>query len=211
MISLKNISKAYEDNVVIRNLSLDIPENETTILMGASGCGKTTIANILLGLCKPDSGKVVGMNNRKLAAVFQEDRLSEKLSAIANVRIVLEKDMAKEEIIREFEIIDLDKESLAKPVSQLSGGQKRRVAIMRAMLAGGDFYCFDEPFRGLDEQTKRKTMRYVKDKIKGKTALIITHDESEAKFFDSNCIDLNQAKYHVFLPGYALDELAESN
>ena len=70
-----------------------------------------------------------------------------------------------------------------KPVNQLSGGQRRRVALARAMAAESDFVCLDEPFKGLDKETKQKAMEYVKERGKGKTILLITHDMEEAEFF----------------------------
>ena len=79
---------------------------------------------------------------------------------------------------------------IQKPVSQLSGGQKRRVTIVRAMMAESDFICLDEPFKGLDVETKEKVMEYVKRKVEGKTVLLITHDIAERHFFDGDHIGI---------------------
>lgn len=179
-IKIKNISKSFGPKVVIDNLSLEIEEGKVTVLMGPSGGGKTTLAHIILGILKPDQGTVEGLLGKSIAAVFQEDRLCEQLTAVKNVQLVLRKEKPVTEIINEFTQVGLTGESIAKPVNQLSGGQKRRVAILRAIMADRDFICLDEPFKGMDKETKANTMEYVKTHITGKTVLLITHDEEEA-------------------------------
>jgi NitT/TauT family transport system ATP-binding protein len=88
-IRIKNISKAYGDKQVLNHISKEFPSGETTVIMGASGCGKTTLLRILLGLEKADSGEVTGMPER-VAVLFQEDRLCEDVSAYENIALVLE-------------------------------------------------------------------------------------------------------------------------
>ncbi|MFP4456975.1 MAG: ATP-binding cassette domain-containing protein [Clostridia bacterium] len=191
MIRLKNIYKTYDNKEIISGLNLEIEKNKTTVIMGISGSGKTTLANILLGLREVDSGEIEGLENLEISAVFQEDRLSEQLSAISNVKLALKKDIKDNEIVKQFQEVDMDYNILNKPVSSLSGGQRRRVAVVRAIMTEADFYCLDEPFKGLDHETKIKTMRYVADNIKDKTSLIITHSVEVARFFDAKCINLN--------------------
>ena len=156
--------------------------------MGASGCGKTTFAMMLLGLVKPDSGTIEGLENKRLSAVFQEDRLVEHLSAIANIILVLTKDVCDADIAKQLATVELEGELIRKSVSQLSGGEKRRVAIVRAVMAESDFVCLDEPFKGLDIETKEKVMEYVKKQVEGKTVLLITHDVGEKQFFGGDHI-----------------------
>ncbi len=204
MIQLRNIYKTYDNKEVIKNLSLDIEFGKTTVLMGISGGGKTTLANILLGLTEIDSGYITGLESVKTSAVFQEDRLSEKLSSIANVMLVLEGQVKKSDIINEFKKIGLYHDLLNKPVSNLSGGQRRRVAIVRAIMTRADFYCLDEPFKGLDEKTKKKTMNYIAENVKDKTSLIITHDIKVARFFNAKCISFNENN-HIELLTHAME------
>jgi NitT/TauT family transport system ATP-binding protein len=85
----------------------------------------------------------------------------------------------------------MDKDLVHKPVSKLSGGQKRRVAIVRAMIKEADFYCLDEPLKGLDENTKLKVIEYIKKRTKNKTLLIISHDLELTKYFNANCVNLD--------------------
>lgn len=187
-IKIKNVSKSFGPKVVIDNLSLSIEEGQGVVLMGPSGCGKTTLAHLVLGILSPDQGSIEGLSGRSIAAVFQEDRLCEQLSAIKNIQLLFKKEKPTAEIMSQFAEVGLSKESAIKPVCELSGGQKRRVAILRAMIANRDFICMDEPFKGLDKETKLNTMHYVKNHIAGKMVLLITHDEDEAEFFGSHTI-----------------------
>lgn len=188
MITVKNLTKHYDHKKVIDDLNVVLEDGRITTLMGASGCGKTTFAMMLLGLVKPDSGTIEGLENKRLSAVFQEDRLVEHLSALANIRLVLKKDVSDIDIQKQLAAVELEDELIRKPVSQLSGGEKRRVTIVRAMMAESDFICLDEPFKGLDAETKEKVMEYVKRNLDGKTVLLITHDIGEKQFFGGDYI-----------------------
>ncbi|MGI6733340.1 MAG: ATP-binding cassette domain-containing protein [Anaerovoracaceae bacterium] len=188
MITVKNLTKHFDDKKVIDNLNLVLQEGRITTIMGTSGCGKTTFAMMLLGLLKPDSGTIEGLQGKRISAVFQEDRLIEHLSAIENIKLVIDGKPDEEEIRRQLAEVGLEDALVEKPTAQLSGGQKRRVAIVRAMMAKSDFICLDEPFKGLDTQTKKKVMEYVKRSVEGKTVLLITHDVEERKFFEGDYI-----------------------
>ncbi len=124
----------------------------------------------------------------KISAVFQEDRLVEHLSAIDNIKMVLDKDIDEEEIKKQLAMVEMQGALITKPTGQLSGGQKRRVAIVRAIMAKSDFICLDEPFKGLDVETKQRVMEYVKRNLHGKTALLITHDMDERNYFEGDYI-----------------------
>ena len=176
---------------IFKNFSLEIETGKVTALMGKSGFGKTTLIRILMGLEKYDEGKITGLENQKISTVFQEDRLCENLSAITNISIVCEKETSIREISVELEKIGL-KESQNKPVKTLSGGMKRRVAIIRCIMAKSDIIIFDEPLKGLDEITKKNVIRYLKEKIRGKTVIIVTHDIEEARQLDGTIVNLEK-------------------
>lgn len=190
MISINGLTKVYGEKTVLHAFSLLLEDGTITCLMGESGVGKTTLCHILLGLTAPDGGAIEGLSGKRLAAVFQEDRLCEELTAIQNIALVQKGKRNLVSIGVELEKVGIDKASASKPVSQLSGGQKRRVAIMRALLADSEFLCLDEPLKGLDRGTKAKVMQYMRDKMKGKTVLFITHDPHEADYFGGRRVDL---------------------
>lgn len=188
-IVIKNICKAYDDKKVLDNFSCIIKENCVTAIMGKSGCGKTTLASIIMGTESFDSGSITGLDGKKLSVVFQEDRLCENLSAVSNARLVCNTKVSRKEIVQTLKEIGLA-DSLNQPVRELSGGMKRRVAIVRALVADYDVIIFDEPFKGLDEKTKAIVIEFVKAKIKGKTMILITHERNDAQIFKAEIIEM---------------------
>lgn len=187
-LTLRNICKSYGEKKVLFDFSHVFPAGKTTCVMGPSGCGKTTLLNLLLGLESPDSGEIIGLSGLRKSAVFQEDRLCENVSAVSNLRLVnpaLSKREA-EKMLCELGLTD----GLKQPVREFSGGMKRRTAILRALCAEYDILLADEPFKGLDEATKLKTMEYFREKTAGRTVILVTHEESEALFFGNEILRL---------------------
>lgn len=178
-IIVKNLNKAYDGQQVLRDFSCRFAEGKTTCIMGESGRGKTTFLHILLGIEQADAGEIEGVPKGALAAVFQEDRLCENLSAAANIRLVCRHRLSDEEIREAFRRVKLE-DAWQKPVRKLSGGMRRRVAIVRALLADAACIMMDEPLKGLDEDTKEKTARFIQEQAQGKTLLVITHEEEDA-------------------------------
>jgi NitT/TauT family transport system ATP-binding protein len=178
-IQLKDVSKKYGNTLVFEKLNIEIKENKITCIMGPSGVGKTTLIHILMGLVKPDSGRMKGLDGKKVTAVFQEDRLCEWIDAIKNVQLVCDSKITEEQIKREFLEVGLF-EYENKPVSELSGGMKRRVAVVRALMPDCEIAIMDEPFSGLDDQCKDQVIEYVKRKTIGKTVIVVTHDKEDA-------------------------------
>jgi len=184
------VSKRFGDNQVLENFSAVIREKQTTCIMGPSGCGKTTLMYMLMGLMAPDSGTIEGVPSRK-SAVFQEDRLCEPFSAVANIRMVCDKSTGDDTIQEHLSAIGLG-DSLLIPVGKLSGGMRRRVALVRAVLAPGDTLFLDEPFKGLDDKLKESVISYVKTRAKDITIVLVTHDEDEALAMGGNMIRMER-------------------
>lgn len=185
-IILKNICKAYDGKIIYDNYSAVFKEGEVTGIMAPSGEGKTTLLRMLMGIEKPDSGEILGMEGVKKSAVFQEDRLCENLTAEANIRLVNPK-LSSKEVKEALTAIGLG-DALEQPVCEFSGGMRRRAAILRALLSEYDVLFLDEPFRGLDEKTKLAVIEDVKQRSAGKTVLLVTHDTKE--------LELMQAQIH---------------
>ena len=178
-IKVDHVNKAYGEQQILRDLCCVFPEGKTTCIRGRSGCGKTTLIRLLLGLDIPDKGKIEVISDRKISAVFQEDRLCENLSAASNIRLVCAKTISDRELEEAYKAVALT-EVWQKPVRELSGGMRRRVSILRALLADSDCVIMDEPLRGLDEKTRIKTIDYILKKTEGKTLIFVTHEEQEA-------------------------------
>ncbi len=175
---LKGVGKRYGDQWVLRDLDLTL--EGVNVLMAPSGRGKTTLARLLLGLEQPDSGSLVV--DGQIVAQFQEDRLCSQLSAVGNVALCCPQ-LGREQIETALARLGLCEEDWAKPARQLSGGQARRVALARALLAPAEGVILDEPFKGLDEETRQRAMDWVHRALNGRWLLLITHDEQEAGAF----------------------------
>ncbi len=185
MIKIDELNKSFGDTAVFKEFSAEFEDGSVTCIMGSSGIGKTTLLRILMGLEDYDDGHITGLENKTMAAVFQEDRLCENLTVSANIRMTGGKDekgISEQEVVKYLEIIGM-KNMAGKQVSELSGGMKRRVAILRAVLADRDIVFFDEPLKGLDQETEKKVMETIVPLLSGKTVLWVTHREDEAAYF----------------------------
>lgn len=182
-IILRNVCKAYDGKIIYDNYSAVFKEGVITGIMAPSGEGKTTLLRMLMGIERPDSGEILGMEGVRKSAVFQENRLCENLTAEANIRLVNPSLSSKE--LRDTLIAIGLGDSLEQPVSEFSGGMRRRTAILRAMLSEYDVLFLDEPFQGLDEKTKLAVIEDVKRRCAGKTVLFVTHDAGELELMQA--------------------------
>ncbi|MBO4298647.1 MAG: ABC transporter ATP-binding protein [Clostridia bacterium] len=179
-VVVKNLSKSFDGKAVLSGLSFELPDSGVVAVEGRSGSGKTTLLNILMGLLPPDAGRIDGLAGRRVTAVFQENRLLESWSAMKNIRLVCPRAVTDAEIRAHLVEVGLAGEE--KTVARaLSGGMKRRVALVRAVIAPGDVLILDEPFKGLDEATREAAIRYVLRHASNRLILLVTHDRAEAE------------------------------
>ena len=194
-LELQHISKSYDGLPVLKNLNLSFQQGQCYCLMSPSGSGKTTLLRILMGLEQADHGLILAdgtpqdMSSLPASAVFQEDRLCESFSPIENVAMCAGRSLKAPRIKWELARL-LPEECLNRPVSTLSGGMKRRVAVCRALAVPFDAVLMDEPFTGLDEDTRRKVIAFVKQKTNRKLAIISTHQEEDIPLLGGSLIRL---------------------
>lgn len=181
-IMFNNVYKSYKGRQVLENLNIFFRENKVSLILGVSGVGKTTILRILMGLEDIDRGKIIGVEDKKIGIIFQEDRLCENLSVLSNIKLVCDK-YTEEQIKDELGKVNL-RDVLYRPVKELSGGMKRRVTILRALLSDWEILIMDEPFKGLDTETKKKVVEYIRANIKNKTTIMVTHNKDDIKYMD---------------------------
>lgn len=168
-IRVRGLCKAYGETRVFQNFSAVHEKGRIYYLRQPSGSGKTTLLSILAGIEKADAGSI--RVPERVSMLFQEDRLCEEYDAIKNVELVCGNRKQASEALLKL----LEPESLEKPCSSLSGGMKRRVALVRAMEAEADFVLLDEPFVGMDRENRRMAEQYIQERQQGRTILIATH------------------------------------
>lgn len=211
MLEIKNISKSYNTQKVLNDISLSIQDSEIVSILGPSGSGKTTLLNLILGLTNPDSGSIVfnqkditsvPMQQRGFNIVFQDYALFPNLNAYKNIVYGLKNKpdlSSKEEVDALIDLLEL-REHLDKKIENLSGGQKQRVALARTMVMKPKILLLDEPLSALDgvikESIKEKIVTIAKDyKL---TTIIVTHDPEEALTISDKVLIINKGKIEQF-------------
>ena len=191
LLQIRDLCKSYDQEMVLDHVSMTLSYGNSYCLMAPSGSGKTTLFRILLGLESADSGQIEGLTPSSLAAVFQEDRLLEGYTALENLRFVTGRRYSNKELT-ELLLRLLPAEALTKPVCEFSGGMKRRTAILRAILAPAEMIIMDEPFTGLDADTKLKAIDLIREYTAEKLLLFSTHHEEDAKLLGAEMIHLQK-------------------
>ncbi len=184
-IVIKNLTKSFDGKTVLSNFSCELPETGVIALMGKSGIGKSTLINLLLGLRKPDSGEIHIPSGTRFSAVFQEDRLFAHLPARDNLRLTTRR--AESDIDAALISLSLDPEEKS-PVRTYSGGMQRRVALARGVLFPADVLLMDEPFRGLDPETREQAIAFVRREWSSRLIILVTHDLEEARLMGAGRI-----------------------
>lgn len=187
ILMIKEITKSYGKQKVLENISFNLNESERICIYGKSGIGKTTLLRIIAGLEKADSGKITFVG--KVSMVFQEDRLLENTDVYTNLYCVLGSRFDKAEVDMHLKEVGLEGAG-NKIVSELSGGMKRRVAIVRCMMKSSEIILLDEPFKGLDTILKDNIIRYVVKYLNGRAVIMVTHDISEAEKIQAEIIEI---------------------
>ena len=189
VLELQNISHSYHSNEgetpAIKDLSLSIREGEFVSIVGPSGCGKSTLLSIITGLLAPEEGTVT-LNGTNIGYMLQKDHLFEWRSVYRNIILGLEiqhkiTSESKQKVYTLLEQYGLSDFAAAKP-SELSGGMRQRVALIRTLILEPDLLLLDEPFSALDYQTRLTVGDDIGQIIRnaGKTAILVTHDLAEA-------------------------------
>lgn len=207
-ISVVNINKKYNGQIVLEDISFDINEGEFISILGSSGCGKTTLLKILIGIEQSDTGEIFkdgedithnSPSKRGMGLVFQNYALFPNMNVWNNVAYALKaRHLPKEEIKQRVDdvlaIVGLTDFAGKKP-SKMSGGQQQRVAIARTLALNPDIILFDEPMAALDADIRmalRKEIKELQKKL-NKTMIYVTHDQEEAFSMSDRILVMNDS------------------
>lgn len=206
LVEIKNLSKSFDDNLVLDDISLYIKENEFVTLLGPSGCGKTTLLRLIGGFESPDSG-IITFENKKLAdmppyerpinTVFQKYALFPHLNVYENIAFGLRinkmpKDQIEEEVLKALKLVKLVGFE-SRNINTLSGGQQQRIAIARAIVNKPKLLLLDEPLGALDLKLRQEMQYELKEmqKALGISFVFVTHDQEEALTMSDTVVVMN--------------------
>ena len=217
-IEFRNVTIEFDDRKVLNDLSFKVMKGETKIILGGSGCGKSTTIKLVLGLLKPDSGTIlvdgedithyseVDMMHvrKKIGMIFQEGALFDSLSVYENVAFKLHEQGVPEEEVesevrRMLRFVNLEP-AIDKMPSELSGGMRRRVGIARALVGDPKIVMFDEPTAGLDPPTARTICELamkLRD-LEDVSSIFVTHEMNNLDYLCSEYAVVNEAGEVVF-------------
>lgn len=205
-LSVQHINKTYDGKTILNDISFDVKEGEFLSILGVSGCGKTTLLRILIGLEQADEGTILrdGIDitnfeskNREMGIIFQNYALFPNMTVLENVAYALKnkkelKNKANEIAMKTLEMIGMADQVDKKP-RQLSGGQQQRVAIARTLALNPSIVLLDEPISALDVENKeimKKELKIIQKKFNS-TMIYITHDQEEAFYLSDRIMVMN--------------------
>ena len=191
-ILLDNVTLGY-DGAPVATCNLALAPGSRTVLADPSGAGKTTLVRTVCGLLAPLSGRVQAPGAGELSAQFQDTRLVEAMTAEQNVLLCSAGALSADEAHTLLEEL-LPKDALGKPVSELSGGQRRRVELARALAHPGTAVVLDEPFASLDAASHKSAATFVVRHLCGRTLLVASHAPGDAEFLDARPARLGVAR-----------------
>lgn len=217
-IEFRDVHLAFDDNKILNGVSFTVKRGETKIILGRSGGGKSTTVRLILGLLKPDSGRIIidGEDitdyteqqmmtvRQKIGMVFQEGALFDSLSVYDNVAYRLHEqnvpeDEVENEVKRMLNFVDLD-DAIDKMPAELSGGMRRRVGIARALIGDPKIVLFDEPTAGLDPPTARTICELaikLRD-LQDVSSIFVTHEMNNLANLSSEYATVNEDGEIVF-------------
>ncbi|HEV2883165.1 MAG TPA: ATP-binding cassette domain-containing protein [Pyrinomonadaceae bacterium] len=217
-IEFRDVHLAFDDRMVLDGLSFKVAKGETKIILGGSGCGKSTTIKLVLGLLKPDAGQILVngedithyteaemMRVRKnFGMVFQEGALFDSLSVYENVAYRLHEqgipeDEVEQEVRRMLRFVNLE-DAIDKMPAELSGGMRRRVGIARALVGGPTIVMFDEPTAGLDPPTARTICELaikLRD-LEDVSSIFVTHEMNNVEYLSREFAAVNDAGEVIF-------------
>ena len=196
-LQLKDICFSYGEEQIIKNLNLTVERGKPVVLLGRSGIGKTTLLKLILNFIKPDSGEIFGVDEKtRISVMYQEDRLFPQLTVYKNLKLV-KKDFSRKEAEKLMRELNLEEKVLDKLPAELSGGMRRRIALARCLIFPSELVLMDEPFQGLDSETRASCLNAVKKYTAGRPVLIISHEIQDAAVLEAEIVRMEEISSYV--------------
>lgn len=187
-ILLNNVCKSFDGKCILDKVNLDIPKGARIALMGPSGCGKTTLVRMIAGLEKPDQGTVTYSGALVFSCHFQENRLLPWYTVEKNLKLILPESVNTARWLEKAGMGGSEK----KMPAELSGGMKRRVSLLRALLFPSDVLILDEPYKEMDDETARRMVALTEETIGDRTLILVTHQKEQGDILGCSPVDVKQ-------------------
>jgi osmoprotectant transport system ATP-binding protein len=211
LVQLVDVTKRYANALALHSINLSVERGKSTVLIGSSGCGKSTVLRLIIGLVEPDTGEILFENKliangiddvrQRIGYVIQEGGLFPHLTARANI-LLMARHLAKPSAEMQARLSELceitrfSKDLLGRYPVELSGGQRQRVSLMRALMLSPELLLLDEPLGALDPLVRAALQRDLKEIFKRlkQTALLVTHDLAEAAYLGDEIVLMNEGR-----------------
>src|SRR5436309_2183221 len=212
LVKLEDVCKRYGDAIALYPTTLSIESSKTTVLIGPSGCGNSTLLRLIIRLIEPDSGSIafdgkavtpenVNALRRRIGYVIQEGGLFPHLTARANVLLMARhigksQDEMRERLVELCEVTRFAEDLLFRYPGELSGGQRQRVSLMRALMLSPELLLLDEPLGALDPLVRASLQKDLKEIFARlqQTVVFVTHDLAEAIYFGDEIVLMNEGR-----------------
>lgn len=186
MLEIKNLNKSFGDNVVLSDFNLKVEDGERVAIVGKSGSGKTTLLKIISKEVKDFDGKVTIDPGVRISMVFQDNLLFENRTVLENLKFVSDMDSHElEKLLLELGL----QNTITQKVKNLSGGMKRRVSFLKALLVPADLLLMDEAIREVDSESEDLMIEYLESHFHG-TIIFVTHSESQVEKLKARKVEI---------------------
>ncbi len=191
-VEVQGVSFAYGGQEVLSGVDLTLDEDQPVLLLGASGRGKTTLLRVIAGFLQPQRGRVLGVGpETRMAVLFQEDRLFDPLTVYKNLKLV-RPDLSRERAGEWLKEVGLGPQVLDEHPRALSGGMRRRIALIRALMFEAQLVLLDEPYQGLDEDTRALALAATRRHRGRRPMLVISHEAADGPALGARTVTMEE-------------------
>jgi putative ABC transport system ATP-binding protein len=192
-LKIKNVTKSFNDKVILKNFSYEFPDKGIVAIIGESGIGKTTLLRLIAGLDKDYCGEILCGGSKNVSFAFQEYRLFDELTALENVVCAIsstKSEAVNSQAIELLQEVGFSTADMNLYPGALSGGMKQRISLCRAFMKKANILLLDEPTKELDRDNANKILDIITDISKERLVIIVTHSSNDLEYLSANLLQI---------------------